>query len=40
MTTPNNLTQPASLVKYGNAVLVSTSGKRPQKVNISNYEGN
>lgn len=31
MTTPNNLTQPQSLVKYGNAVMVSTSGKKTIK---------
>lgn len=31
MTTPNNLTQPVSLVKYGNAVMVSTSGKKNLK---------
>jgi dynein light intermediate chain len=28
MSTPSNLTQPVSLVKYGNAVMVSTSGKK------------
>lgn len=34
MTTQTNMTQPASLVQYGHAVLVSTSGKRPPKVII------
>jgi dynein light intermediate chain len=29
--TPANLTQPVSLVKYGNAVMVSTSGKKTIK---------
>jgi hypothetical protein len=32
MSTQTNMTQPASLVQYGHAVLVSTSGKRPPKV--------
>jgi dynein light intermediate chain len=31
MSTPSNLTQPVSLVKYGNAVMVSTSGKKNVK---------
>ena len=34
MATQTTMSQPASLVQYGHAVLVSTSGKRPNKVNI------
>jgi hypothetical protein len=34
MSTPSNLTQPVSLVKYGNAVMVSTSGKKNIKDSI------
>lgn len=37
MSTQTNMTQPASLVQYGHAVLVSTSGKRPPKVLVFSF---
>ena len=37
MTTQTTMSQPASLVQYGHAVLVSTSGKRPNKVPLLSF---
>lgn len=40
MTTQTTMSQPASLVQYGHAVLVSTSGKRPNKEATKNIPQN